>query len=284
MEMLLNIFAILVQSVEFAHVLDKFIVNGGQFLHLDFMQLNLEHSGLALQFFCMIILGECHIHVKLVANVVAYDLIFEAGDKLAGAQSQLIVVGLAAVKLFAIHIAVKIDGDNVAVLGSTVLHVDNAGVALTHTVDFPVDILSGNFHGHLGDLNALVAFDGGFGLGDNIQLAHNALILAALIDLELANADDLQAGLLHSLHHHGTIQMIDSGFVEHFLTVIFFNKRPGSMAFPEAGNIHLFAFALVNGVDGVVKFFGADLQLQFIAVGFHFVSRFYIHVSDFLSK
>src|SRR5699024_2606899 len=128
------------------------------------------------------------------------NLILESGDELASAQSQLVVFSLAAVKLLAVHIAVKVDVDHIAIFSSTILHSDNAGVALAHTVDLAVNVFRGDFHRHLGNLDALVALNGGLGLSDNVQFALNALVLADLVNFELANADDLQAGLLHSLH------------------------------------------------------------------------------------
>ena len=248
------------------------------------MELNLEHGGLALELLGVVVLGERDIHVELVADAVAHNLILKAGNKLAGAQGQLVIVGFAAVKLFAVHIAVEINGDDVAVLSSAALHCDDAGVALAHAVNLPVDVLAGDFHGGAGDLDALVALDGGLGLGDHIQLAQDAFVFADLVNLEFADADDLQAGFLHSLHHHGAVQVVDSSLIKDLFAIIFFDKRPGGMTLAESGNVHLLAFPLINGVNGFVKLFWADFQLQLIAVGFHFVGRFYIHVSDFLSK
>ena len=78
--------------------------------------------------------------------------------------------------------------------------------------------------------------------------------------------------------------MVDSSLIKDLFAIIFFDKRPGGMTLAESGNVHLLAFPLINGVNGFVKLFWADFQLQLIAVCFHFVGRFYIHVSDFLSK
>ena len=282
--MLLNVLLVLVQGVKLADVLGELVVHSGQLLGLDFMELNLKHGGLALELLGVVVLGEGDVHVELVAHAVAHHLVLKAGDELAGAQGQLVVVGLAAAKLLAVQVAVEIDGDDVAVLSGAALYGNHAGVALAHAVNLAVHVLAGDFHGRAGDLDALVALDGGLGLGDHIQLAQDAFVFADLVNLEFADADDLQAGFLHSLHHHGAVQVVDGGLVKDLLAVIFLDERPGGMALAEAGDIHLFALPLVNGVDGFVKFLGADFQLQLIAVGFHFVGRFYIHVSDFLSK
>ena len=248
------------------------------------MKVDLENRLLALELFRMVILRESDVHIKRIAHVVAHNLLFKTRDELAGAQGQLVVVGLAAVKLLAIHIAVKVNGYDVTVLSGTAFHGDDAGVALADTLDLLVDVLFRDFHSRTGHFDALVAFDGSFGLGDHIQLALDAFVLADFVDLKLADADDLQVGFLHRFHHHGAVQMVDGSLIEDFLAIIFLDKSPGGMALAEAGDVDLFAFALKHSVDGIIKLFGADFQLQFIAVGFHFICCFYIHGSDFLSK
>ena len=62
------------------------------------MELHFEGGGFTLQLFGVVILREGHVHVELVADVVTDDLILKAGDKLAGADGQAEVLGLAAVK------------------------------------------------------------------------------------------------------------------------------------------------------------------------------------------
>ena len=241
------------------------------------MELDLEHGGLALELLGVVVLGEGHVHVELVAGVVAHHLVLEPGDELAGAQGQVVVLGLAAVELLAVHVAVKVDGDQVAVLRGAVLHGDHPGVAVLHPADLLLHVLVGDGDGGLGDLNALVALDVGLGLGDDGELAQDALVLADLVDLEVADADDVEAGLLDGVHHQGAVQVVDGGLVKDLLAVIFLNESAGGVALAEAGDVHLLALPLVDSVDSVVELLGGDLHLQLVFVDFRVIGRFQIH-------
>ena len=225
----------------------------------------------------MVIFRECDRNVELFPDSVAHNLVFKAGNKLAGAQSELIVLRLAAVELLAVQIAVKIDGDNISVSGGPILHVNHAGIALAHPLDLLIDVSLGYHHRLFKHFNALVAFNRSFRLGNHIQLAQKALFFANFINFKLADADYLQTGLFHGLHHHGAVQVVNGSFIKNFFPIILLNKCAGSMALAETGDIHLLALTLVNSIDRFVKLFGADFQLQFVTIGFYFVGRFNIH-------
>jgi hypothetical protein len=63
------------------------------------------------------VLGEGHLHLDVAVGLGADQLVFEAGDELAGAQHQLGVGGRAAFEGHAVQLAEEVDDDHVAVLG-----------------------------------------------------------------------------------------------------------------------------------------------------------------------
>ena len=107
------------------------------------MQLDLEDSGLASQLGSLILLGEGDVDVKLLTSSVADDLILEAGDEAAAAQSQAVVLCLAALECNAVHKALEVDVNDVAVLSSA-LTGQLTGVALLHTLQLGLDSLVRN--------------------------------------------------------------------------------------------------------------------------------------------
>ena len=129
----------LVESVVLADVLGKVVVQLGQLLVLDLMQLDLEGGVLAGQLLSLVLLGELDVDVELLAGLVADDLLLKAGDEGAGAQHQRVVLGLAALESDAVHEALEVDVNGVAVLGSTLTGQQTA-VAVLHALDLGVNI------------------------------------------------------------------------------------------------------------------------------------------------
>ena len=98
------------------------------------MQLDLEGGILAGQLLGLILGGELHLNVELVAGLVADDLILKAGDEGAGTEHQRIVLRLAAFKGHAVHEALKVDVSGVTVLGLALTGQQTA-VAVLHALD-----------------------------------------------------------------------------------------------------------------------------------------------------
>ena len=129
----------LLEGVVLADVLGEIIVQLGQLLVLDLMQLDLEGGVLAGQLLSLILLGELDIDIKLLASLVADNLLLEAGDEGAAAQHQRVVLSLAAVEGNAINKALKVDIHGVTVLGLALTGQQTA-VAVLHALDLSVNI------------------------------------------------------------------------------------------------------------------------------------------------
>ena len=100
------------------------------------MQFAFEDSGLALQLFRVVILGEGDVDVEGFAGLVADNLVFKAGDELARAEGQMEMLRLAAFKGLVVDKAFKVDVDDIAVFSAAVLNSDGAGVAVAASARF----------------------------------------------------------------------------------------------------------------------------------------------------
>ena len=129
----------LVQGVVLADVLGEIVIQFGQLLVLDLVQLDLEGGVLASQFLSLILLGELDVDVKLLTGLVANDLLLESGDEGTAAQHQRVVLSLAAVESNAIDKALEVDIHSVTVLGSALTGQQTA-VAVLHALDLSVNI------------------------------------------------------------------------------------------------------------------------------------------------
>ena len=129
----------LVQGVVLADVLGEIVIQFGQLLVLDLVQLDLEGGVLASQFLSLVLLGELDVDVKLLTGLVANDLLLEAGDEGTAAQHQRVVLSLAAVESNPIDKALEVDIHSVTVLGSALTGQQTA-IAVLHALDLSVNI------------------------------------------------------------------------------------------------------------------------------------------------
>ena len=113
------------------------------------MKLNLKYSFLTRKVFGAVILGEGYIYIKLIADILADNLILKAGDKLTGAECKRMTLSLAAVKSYAVLKAFKVDNNGVAVLCGAVLNRYHSGVSFSHRVYFSLNLFGGNLNSYL---------------------------------------------------------------------------------------------------------------------------------------
>ena len=117
-DLLFELISVFRYGILLGNILDEIVVDLGQLFLLDLMELDLELSVLALEVLRLIVLGELYIDGEFLIGAVTDDLLLKAGDKVAGAQLEVVVLRLAAFESLAVAEALKIDDDGVAVLGS----------------------------------------------------------------------------------------------------------------------------------------------------------------------
>ena len=251
----LDVGAVLGEGVELGDVLGEVVIQLGQLDVGDGLQGDLEGSGLTGQLSGVVLLGEGDVHVELLTDLVADDLILEAGDEGAGAQLQVVVLALAALESDAVDEALEVDLGGVAVLGGSLIgDLGLAGVALADDLDLVVDLDLGCGLDHLGGLDALVALDLHGGLHGNGSGEGDAVVV---------DVGDIEFGAAHGLHtglgQSGLIGLgkhLVSGILpENALTVHTLDDGAGSLTLTEAGDVDLahlltvyLAYGLVEGL------------------------------------
>ena len=252
----------LLQGVVLGAVLGQLVVQSGQLLVLDLVQLDLEDGGLAGQLLGLVLLGEGDVDVELIAGGVAHDLVLEAGDEAAAAQGQVVVLRLAALKGHAVGEALEVDVHDVAVL-SGALAGQLAGVALLHALELGV---------HSGLLNSMDRFLNGqtavsaqldLGLDGDLDGQGSALVVAGGIHRDLGTAHGLDAGLLDSGLELGREQVVDGVVGEHIGAVHPLDQVTGGLALAEALDGVLLALGLKDLQDLVLIGLSVDRELQF---------------------
>jgi len=224
------------------------------------VDLALEDRGLAGQGLLAVLLREGDGDVLRVLGLQADKLLLKAGDKGVAAQHQLIVLGLAAVEGHAVHAAVEIDDDGVALAGGAV-NGDLTGVALLHAGELGLDLLVGD--GVLGTLGgqALVVLEGDLRLNrrDGDKGEH------AVLDVDVGDArlvDRLDAGL----GHRGLIGVGDADvhglLIEETGAVELLDHLARRAAGAEALNVDLADVLAVCFLTGVLKGLGLDGDVQ----------------------
>ena len=229
------------------------------------MDLDLEGHGLSGQLLGVVFRREAQVDVLLIARGEADQLLFKAGDEGVAAQTELVLLALAALKGDAFLEAFVVDHSGVAFLGGT-LDGDDAGDLVGLAVDFL-------FHFFVGD--------GGFDLG-----SFQALVLAELdlgVEIRLdGQIDGLVFVVVHVGHRGLTDRLIafsenrflvdvredlfDGVIVKHFGTVKVLNHLAGRLALAEAGNGDVLAVLQISLLNPLLELFrvDADRELQVI--------------------
>ena len=252
----------LVQSVVLRAILSQLVIQSRQLLVLHFVQLDLEHSSLASQFGSLILGGEGNIHVELFASGVAHDLILKAGDEAAAAQSQAVVLSLAALESHAIDEALEVDISDVAVLSSA-LTGQLTGIALLHTLQLSFNSLVRNSMDSLFNCQTIVAANLDFRLDSDLDGQGDTVGLISRVNSDLRTADRLNASFLDSSLESLGEQLIDGIIGKDISAVHLLDQSAGSLALTEAGNSVLLAFLLENIGNSLLESLCVDGELQF---------------------
>ena len=240
------------------------------------MNLYLKGSGLAGKLLGAVISGEGNLNVLLIAGSHADHLLLKAGDKGAGAQTQGVVLALAAVKGNAVHIAVKVNDHGIAVLCST-LNRGNAGVAACQLLDVGLHLFIGDGNRSLGCLNALVLAQSGHRIQAALDGEHQ---IAALVHVQVGNtgaADYLQLGLGGSLIPDLREDQVDGILIEYVGAIHTLHDLPGSLALPEAGDVDVVLYLPVSLVQSGLELVLLYLENYLGSVVFIFFHAFNVH-------
>ena len=162
----LKICLVFIKCIEFGNVLSKLVVKLGKFNLCKSVKLYLEYGCLARKVFSMVFCGESNVYVKLFINGVANDLLFKAGNELAGAKLKSIVFTLATFKSNTVNKAFKINYCCVVKLSGTIVSVDFTAVSFSYELKLVVDFIISNGSNLFVYFDTEVAFNLNVGLNE----------------------------------------------------------------------------------------------------------------------
>ena len=187
-EALLDVGAQLLEGVELGGFGGEVVVELGQDLFAHLLDLDREDRVFAGELLGLVVVGEGHLDLALVAGLGADQLLLEALDQAAAAELEQVVGGGAALEGLAVEQALEVDQQRVA-LGGGPLDRLELGEALPDPLDLAVDDVVGDLGLGPADLEALVVAELGLGADADLELEAERLALG------LGGRDDLDAGV-----------------------------------------------------------------------------------------
>ena len=194
-----------------------------------------------------------------------------------GADLKAVALAVAAVKLLAVKITVKVDACGVAFLSLTV-NINKTGIALTVGIDLCLDHLIGDSCVALLCAQALVLAEGDHGEQVDLKCEDEGLVIGDLKIGHAGSADHLKAAVVDAVAECIGSCDFDSILIESVCAVHALNDCTGSLALSEAGDIYT-ALDIVKGfVDSLVKLGRINFNLKSCSIIFVFFYVSYLHL------
>ena len=194
-----------------------------------------------------------------------------------GADFEAVSLAVAAFKLLAVKVAVKVDVCGVAFLSLTV-NINKAGVTLAVSIDLSLDHLVGDSCIALLCAQALVLAEGDHGEQVDIKCEDEGLVIGDLNISHAGSADHLKAAVVDAVAECIGSCDFDSILIESVCAVHALNDCTGSLALSEAGDIYT-ALDIVKGfVDSLVKLGRINFNLKSCSIIFVFFYVSYLHL------
>ena len=236
------------------------------------MELDLENSGLACELCGVVLSREGDVHVELVADVLADDLLLEARDELTGTESEVVLLSLAAFERFVVDITVEVDDDDIAVLSRAVGNLNLAGVALLGVRDFIVGVLVGSLTDGLCYRDADIIGDLDLRLYVELRLEGDAVVVDG-DNVELGLGNHLEILTLDGVSESGVNDLVESLIIKYALAVHLLDDMLRRLALAEAGDTDAADILLVRLVASRVKccLVRGEFNLDHIGLGFVYI-------------
>ena len=198
-----------------------------------------------------------------------------------GTDCQRIAFGFASLELLAVHIAVEVQVDLVAVFDSAVCDVSLTHLALLLVFKTDLDILRGDLTVLCSNLNALVLAEFDFRLNRYVSGEDKGLALLDLNDRDLRSGHDVKSALIICFRILSGNQLVCCVFIEHGRAVHLLNDHARHFALAEARDRDALLLFLIGALECLFEFVCGNLDRQRRHAVF-FVFNFYAHLLNFL--
>ena len=237
----------------------------------NLMELDLKLYCLALEFLCLIILGECYINCKFLACLMTDNLILKAGDKCTAAECKAVVFCCTALKCFTVKQTLEVDNSDIFIFSSLILNGNKTAVSLLNLLYFLFNILICYFERYRLILKTLITVYRNLRLNCDNCLEYKT-VLACFFDIKVnLILDHFKTCFICSSNNCCGIKILDCILIEHALSVFLFDKSSRCLTLSETGDIDLLDFSFIYSINCLHKSFAVDLNNEFIAVCFNLV-------------
>ena len=223
----------------------------------------MENSVLALQFFCMVLIGEFDVQVFLLAQLHTDHLFFESGNELMASDGQGLALCGAACEGNAVHGTSIVQVDRITFLHGTVFHVNRAAglfaVFLNAGVyHFVRQLLQIGFNGQ-----SLIISQRYVRSDEHFQMELQVLAGANLVQVNLGLINGLQIIFFNSRTVRIREDDLESVIIENALAVKGLDHFARSLALPETRNVDTLTHLKESLRHCFIKLLRGDRKGQF---------------------
>src|SRR5215213_9221284 len=239
LELLAHSGAQLVQRLELARLLGELVVERRQVTGLYLLDVHVEQNRLIPERLLRVVRGEGNPELLALSGLHPQEVLLEVREKLAAADLEHVVLGLAALKrLTRGHpLAAEVYDDEVAVPDGPVLDRRERRELPAHLLELLVHLLFGHLGLASGHLDTLVLAERCLGPdGDGSGKLEALLLVQRLVEVDLGPVDGPQVGLDDRLRVPGRQPLLESLVVDVIAAEVVLDHAPRRLARPEAGD------------------------------------------------
>src|SRR5215213_10964075 len=239
LELLAHSGAQLVQRLELARLLGELVVERRQVTGLYLLDVHVEQNRLIPERLLRVVRGEGNPELLALSGLHPQEVLLEVREKLAAADLEHVVLGLAALKrLTRGHpLAAEVYDDEVAVPDGPVLDRRERRELPAHLLELLVHLLFGHRGLASGHLDTLVLTERCLGPdGDGSRKLEALLLVQRLVEVDLGPVYGPQVGLDDRLRVPGRQPLLESLVVDVVAAKVVLDHAPRRLARPEAGD------------------------------------------------
>ena len=197
----------------------------------------------------MIIRREGHLHLAVLSDFLADQLILKARDKAAGTDRKRLVFSLSAGKGLSIHKSLIVQVDHIVLLHRSIRNIHHPRIVVALFLDLGIYIFILYFRFRFGYFNSLVFAQSDRRLESHLGREDKGFALFNLFDRKLRIGNNLLLALLHRLRIFFIDHFIGGIIVENALPVNLFDDSARRLPLTETGYIDsafIFQISLID--------------------------------------
>ena len=219
----------------------------------------------------MVVLREGHIHLNLLIDLCADQLLFKPRNESAGTNGQIVVLTLAALESHTVHKAFKIQNRHIPVLHRPVGNFNIPCVALPFFTDFLVNFLIAYAAVKLLQLDPLIFAKLHLRLDGTLRRKNKRLSFLNLYHINLRRRHNILPALFQRILIGVRKHFIYRILVKNFRSVHLLYHLTGNLPLTKAGNIYSVLILQKSALKRLLHLVSGNLNRQLCHVFFQFL-------------